>query len=325
MPGLKNLLWFAGSFPPIAIMSDDAITTPTMARFQVDQQELRDTIELMARTQVAIYPIYAPGLGPASAADDNSSMMVIAKQTGGRAFINSNAIRSAVEKSVEDGSSYYTLAYTPTNPNWDGRQRNVVVRVREPGMTLSYRRSYYADDPDTAPKTRSKKSATTAGYSPMHLALTRGTPGSSQVPFSVRVRPASAANEDKVAAGNAAEQKIKGPFRRFAVDALVDPRAMAFTQTPDGRWHDTMEFITFVYDADGRQVNSATLDGNLNLTESVDAWAARGGLPVHQQISVPVKGEFTLRIAVHDQQGDRVGAVEVPIDSVRNLPAVAAQ
>jgi hypothetical protein len=51
--------------------------------------------------------------------------------------------------------------------------------------------------------------------------------------------------------------------------------------------------------------------------------ALHKGLFFHQQISVPLKGEFYLRIGVHDVTADRDGAVEVPVDSVKNLPAPA--
>ncbi len=71
-------------------------------------------------------------------------MMVLATQTGGKAYINGNDLQTEVAKSVEDGSSYYTLAYTPTNPNWNGDQRNMTVKLRKAGLSLSYRRSYYA-------------------------------------------------------------------------------------------------------------------------------------------------------------------------------------
>ncbi len=173
-------------------------------------------------------------------------------------------------------------------------------------------------------QTRKKGEMTTEGFSPMHLALLYGTPTPTQVPFMVRVLPLSTADEEKPIAGNVMNPKTKGPYRRFAVDAFVDPRAMLFLPEGNGKWHDTMEFITFVYDADGRMVESAATDGTLNLDVSPDVWASRGGLPVHQQVSVPVKGEYTLRVAVHDKQGDRVGAVEVPVATVKNLPVLQA-
>ncbi len=46
---------------------------------------------------------------------------------------------------------------------------------------------------------------------------------------------------------------------------------------------------------------------------------ASHGIQYHQEISVPVKGSYYLRIGVHDLIGDRVGAVEIPVASVQNL------
>jgi hypothetical protein len=42
-----------------------------------------------------------------------------------------------------------------------------------------------------------------------------------------------------------------------------------------------------------------------------------------QEISVPVKGEYFLRIGVHDPATDKVGAVELPVAEVSKLPALA--
>ena len=37
----------------------------------------------------------------------------------------------------------------------------------------------------------------------------------------------------------------------------------------------------------------------------------------HLEIAVPAKGDFFLRIAVHDLGSDKVGAVEVPTSAIR--------
>jgi hypothetical protein len=44
-----------------------------------------------------------------------------------------------------------------------------------------------------------------------------------------------------------------------------------------------------------------------------------GFLAFHQQISVPVKGQYYLRTAIHDLVSDNVGAVEVPVSAVARL------
>jgi hypothetical protein len=34
-----------------------------------------------------------------------------------------------------------------------------------------------------------------------------------------------------------------------------------------------------------------------------------------------MKGEYTLRVAVHDLNNDHVGAIEIPVSTVKNLAA----
>jgi hypothetical protein len=53
---------------------------------------------------------------------------------------------------LKDGSSYYEVAYYPENVKWDGKFHRVVVRTLRRGVTLSYRRSYFAVDADSLAK-----------------------------------------------------------------------------------------------------------------------------------------------------------------------------
>lgn len=321
LPGHKNLLWFASHFDfdmiPGSVGGNPYVRTPAEA------QEFRDTVDLFASRQVTIYPINAQGLTVRSQMEDNLNQTDLAVQTGGTAILNNNDISGIIKRDVEMGASYYTLAYTPTNPRYDGRYRTLKVVVRQPGVTLSYRHGYYADNPDrgayAAANSEQSSPASTAGFSAMHMALTRGTPEPTQILLFARVLPATTNNESGVADGNHARPNLKGPFRRFAIDATFDPRNMAFQEQPDGKLHDTVEFISFLYSSDNKLVNMVSTTAVLDLTESPEAFAARGGIPVHQEISVPAKGDYFLRIGVHDQQGDRVGAVEVPISAVRKL------
>jgi VWFA-related protein len=324
IPGRKNLLWFAGGFPPVAMVPEAWFDQGPLANaMTVGQQELRDTVDMLSRSEVSVYPIFAPGLGSDSSADDNSSMLQMASQTGGRAYINSNALTDVIARSLEDGSSYYTLSYQPSDPHWDGKYRNLRIRLRQAGYNLSYRQGYFADDPDGPSRFQRKfdPGATTATYSAMHLALLRGTPQPLQVVLTARIAPAAPSPERSIAPGNVAKDGLRGPFRRYRIDALVDPRGMAFTQQPDGKWHDSLEFIAFLYDSESRLINSASMSGSVNLNKSPDETYQQSGLPLHLQISVPVKGDYFLRIGVHDIQGDRVGAIEVPVDAVKGLPA----
>jgi hypothetical protein len=42
----------------------------------------------------------------------------------------------------------------------------------------------------------------------------------------------------------------------------------------------------------------------------------QSGLPVKQQIAIPVKGNYFLRVGVHDVASDHIGAIEIPVDEV---------
>ncbi len=60
LPGRKNLIWFSGSFP-ISVLPDPRLGNPFVAMGDVED-EFRQTVDLLARSQVAVYPIDAQGL-----------------------------------------------------------------------------------------------------------------------------------------------------------------------------------------------------------------------------------------------------------------------
>lgn len=177
-PGRKNLIWFSGSFP-IDIMPDPDLSSP-FAVMETNDEEFRQTTNLLALAQVAVYPIDARGLmtspmfdasrsggnyakNPSafgkdlmkfetSQANEHMTMNQLANDTGGHAYYNTNGLSDAVAKALDSGANYYTLTYTPTDRNWNGDYRNIHVQLLgSPAalqLVLSYRHGYYADDPD---------------------------------------------------------------------------------------------------------------------------------------------------------------------------------
>ena len=61
-----------------------------------------------------------------------------------------------MRRSIEHGSTYYTLAYSPQNKKWNGDFRHIQVKLARPDTKLDYRRGYYAvpDDPGPADTAR---------------------------------------------------------------------------------------------------------------------------------------------------------------------------
>jgi VWFA-related protein len=357
IPGRKNLIWFSGSFP-INILPDGDLQNP-FAVVASAEEEFRETTNMLTASQVAVYPIDARGLitSPVMSAsnsgskyardptrfgkdqakffqqtgDEHSTMLLMAEQTGGRAFINTNDLAQAVAKSIDAGSNYYTLYYSPANTNWNGDFRKIQVKLQQQGLTLAYRRGYYADSPKAALKKGAIPATTTANAPPpfdvMHAAMMRGSPDPTQILIKVRVLPATSAHEDKVALRNILnpDRKTKGPYRRYDIDYAVDAHDVLFTPSPDGVYHSCLRFLTYLYDQDGNLVNLIEDRIQANANAAIYAGLLGHGIPWHQEISVPVKGNFYLRIGLHDLIGDRVGAVEVPVSAVKTLPPVAEE
>ncbi len=77
-------------------------------------------------------------------ADPANTLGELAKSTGGLFFNNSNNLRLGFERVEGDLRNYYLLGYTPANTTFDGRFRNIEVRVKRPDVTVAARRGYFA-------------------------------------------------------------------------------------------------------------------------------------------------------------------------------------
>ncbi len=367
LPGRKNLIWFSGSFP-ITILPDPdlenasapgsksgAFTPNPFVVVASAADEFRETVAMLSRSQVAVYPIDARGLmvapmlsatqsgstmnrkpnGFANAyskwltntGSEQGTMQQMAEATGGKAYVNTNDLKQAIEKAIETGSNYYTVAYTPDNRNWNGAFRKIQVKVDRPSLNLAYRRGYYADDP-LGPEHRNAAQTAKADatdYSALRTAMLRGGPDPTELIFVASVRRSSADAEPAIVESNQASKKISGPYRRYSVIFVTNPREVNWTPTPDGVHHCTLEFLTFVYGVDGKLVNMQTNSVSANIGADKFAALLKQNLQYQQQISVPVKGEYYLRLGMRDAGTDRVGALELPVEAVAKLPPLAAE
>ena len=368
IPGRKNLIWFSGSFP-ISILPDTTGNfSDPFAAVADSEEEFRETVNLLARSQVAVYPIDARGLfnsqvfdastsrnyasssrGTArmtqdlnkfstDTASEHATMSEMADATGGHAFYNTNGLAQAVATAISNGSNFYTLTYTPANPGRDGKFRKIKVQLAREGVNLSYRHGYYADDPDKGPpiinsqpsKSDITDSAVTAAAQDtlqnMRVAMMRGSPTPTEILMKVAVYPTGSATqtEDNPASGNILSEKTRGPFRRYSVSYAISPNDITFLRTPDGKVHADFELVIFVFNPDGLLVNRLSSDLHIASTLDDIRKNVAQGIQFRQEISAPARGEYFLRIVVHDFHRDHLGAVEIATSEVRNLTPITA-
>ena len=136
-----------------------------------NQSELRAAVNAAVRSNMAIYSMDMRGLqalvagGEAQSASlrgtsaysgqstinalnsnftTQETLVTLASDTGGRAFLDSNDFSQVFKGVQQDTSTYYLLGYHSTNPARDGRYRRISVKVNVPGGKIDYRKGYYA-------------------------------------------------------------------------------------------------------------------------------------------------------------------------------------
>jgi VWFA-related protein len=68
----------------------------------------------------------------------------LAKETGGFLLENTNDLGAGVTRIQQERTTYYLLAYQPTNAAMDGKFRRVAVKVKRPKVTVKSRAGYLA-------------------------------------------------------------------------------------------------------------------------------------------------------------------------------------
>ncbi len=136
-----------------------------------NQSELRAAVNAAVRSNLAIYTMDMRGLQALVAGGEaqnaslrgvsaysgqstlnalnsnfttQETLVTLASDTGGRAFLDSNDFSKIFKGVQQDTSTYYLLGYHSTNPAHDGRYRRIVVKTKISGAKIDYRRGYYA-------------------------------------------------------------------------------------------------------------------------------------------------------------------------------------
>lgn len=336
-PGRKNVIWFSGSFP-INLLPDPSLTDALKAT-SLNADEFRETTRLLGDSQVAVYPVNAPGAvtppafdaarsgrkyatNPTAIASDASAfisseqtshatMQSMAADTGGRAFVSTNDLSGAVAEVISSSVNYYTLAYRPTNANAHGEYRRITVHLADATnasrYNLSYWRGYYADEP--AKNTSALNPTATC----RRIAMSHGAPEPQDILFRVSAHPlpddpqSALAEGDELVKGAA----IKGPFRRVEVRFTALPNGITFTQQADGRSDAAVSFDVYLYSEDGSLLLTNGRELKLHLTPAQHQGVMNSVLSTSLIVSVPVSQAVFLRMGVEDMSSGRSGVVEV--------------
>lgn len=245
-------------------------------------------------------------VGPMVRAAEHSTMEEIARQTGGRAFYNSNDLAQAMADAQRDGSNFYTLAYVPANRKYNGAERHIRIRVvGGMGYKLAYRRSYYADA-----GTAGSNGGVPGGERAFLEAMRRGVPPSSQIIFKVRVLDSGKQAPSGAIAG--AVRTMKDRAARYTVEYAVFLKSLHLTRNAAGVRQGRLEALAIAYGKGGKLVNWVENVVPISLDQA--AWDRHKGdsLLVHQTLDLPA-GEVHLRVGLYDAGSGRFGSMGIPV------------
>ncbi|MGZ4875097.1 MAG: VWA domain-containing protein [Candidatus Angelobacter sp.] len=325
LPGRKNLIWVSEGFPfsiePGATV--DARESVTHRNYTVS---ISSTANALFDSQIAIYPIDSRGIvtsdayDPASRGFDaigrpqteigltstvseennnldtvHTSMQEIAERTGGRAFYNRNEIGDAIIESMDDGTTYYTLAYSPGNHDWNGKFRRISVKSKRPGVKLRYRLGYFAIPPGA---NRSPQEQAAAFAQAMDIS----SPVSTAILFKARVIPPSATTKNQI-----------------VVNYLIPAAGLSFEDGADNLHHASVNCSVEVFSSNGELVKKDGTNLTAALQPDVYDKVVRDGFPCQEKLVLPL-GEYTLRLGVRDNATGMIGTADTKLTVASATP-----
>jgi VWFA-related protein len=338
-PGRKNVAWFSGAFP-ITVFPTSGLSGGIGAQ-RDDQEAVKKTDALLTSAQVAIYPIAAEGVAtdslftastdarqaqqPAAATlqqaalertENHSGMDQIAKYTGGEAFYGTNDLKDALERATDNGSHFYTLTYSSTNPARDGRFRRIQVKLATSGYQLAYRQGYYADDAKKPAPAAPAQPAPEHAADPLSPLMRAGLPDSTQLPITMHVTRGEALTAATPGQGGD-NPNLKGPVTRYLVDFVVPARGLQIDPAANGRRHLSIDAALLVFNHDGKTLNWMVRQFILDMDPTHYAVAQANGINFRLQIDAPPDGVY-LRSGVYDLNSNLAGTLQIPLGSVVN-------
>ena len=243
LPHRRKVLVYVGIGVPVSL--EDATTAPAIGSEEgtkADQQgsalqsmgSLGQALRRAQMSNVTIYSIDSAGAGGLEAyalshpeyvgatqpQEMRDYLFALAANTGGRATVEMNDVKTAIERLFRENNWYYVIGYRATTPPDDDKFRRLEVKVNRPGVTVRARSGF-------EPPKRAKKNAEPP--SPLVKALAGVLPDDG-IAMQVTAAPFATSGKNAALAIVAA---LRHPIANRQANYQVELITTAFT--PDGQ------------------------------------------------------------------------------------------
>ena len=299
--GRKNVIWVSGGIP-------------LYVRDGIKQEHFGEVFNRATRalshSDIVIYPVDAGGLkgafprppgnytgsavGFANNAFTNlgtvdaafSTSELLARETGGRVFRNTNDLRAAYSSAMTDARLPYVVGYYPSNETWDGAFRAIDVKVARRGVAVRHRSGYYAHPPLSVDAQYKKSGLLEALAYPI----------------------------EATAIGLAVAAEA-GADAQTGLTIRIDPNTLVL-QERGGTWTGTIEIAIAQRMTDGKYANSLDATVPLALPAETRDTLVKEGLTLTRTIALQ-PGVRQVIVGVRDQTSGAIGTVIIDAARLR--------
>ena len=347
VPGRKNLLWCASSFPVVIFPTQEETKSiernPGMHGYM---ERVKETGDLFTSAQISIYPIGAGGMmtehlmdadmegpgAPKLAPGQRSSNAPEGPLTNGTMspFVAGAGERAQVVNEMEQlaastgGKAFYNTNdlngamvkaiddganYYTIGYSPTDKTRDGSFRQIDVKVTHGkYKLAYrHGYNAEEAPAADVR-----GGANPLTELLGYGLPGATGVLYGVDAKagPTEEASASNRAGANTA---LQGPVTRYRVDFTIRTGDVELRPNAQGGRSGRLLIGLKAYDRDGNVVNWEGDGETLDVKDSDYAALVKSGIPAHLMIDVPAGAQAHLVTAVYDWNSGRAGTLEVPL------------
>jgi VWFA-related protein len=299
MPGQRLLVLFS-----------DGFTLRDAGRFK-DYSELQNITSRATRSGVMIYSIDSKGLQPppgisaqnravpnlsfglARSSEAVEGLEILAADTGGKFFSNTNDLLGAAKQVLADNQAYYTLAYYPAEEGDAKKFRKLALRIKgHPEYRIRTQKGYLP--------TAFAKQKTEAARTPDQRIAQAMT-----APLVASELGVFATADDIESAGDPAQ---------VTVQVFVDGHNLNY-QPAGGRQQIELKIVLMVLDSAGKLVSDQAQTIQANLRPEVYETVRSRALNYFKRLALK-PGFYQIRVGVYEPQTERIGTasalVQVP-------------
>jgi VWFA-related protein len=263
----------------------DALNRVNMAIYPVDARGVQVSPDMSPTVRSASAQPSLASNGFFERQDIRDSSRLLADRTGGKAFYGNNDIRDAIRRAFDDGRYACLIGFYPDHGAWDGKFRELKVKVNRSGAHLRYRQGYYASAGGSDSDDAVKSALQQAAVSPL----------------------------ETTSLGIVVNGKIVAPTsaRNLQLQIALDPKQFLLKESGD-RQKGALDMAFVQRDASGNILVGDKQHLELNFEQKQYEFLCKAGMVLQRSVTVQPQSD-EIRVVVRDLGSGSVGSVTIPV------------